>query len=161
MSQEEFVVFLGTVFEGTPEIARLAWLLRPFKDLQDLHQKMMQIVNSLSEGEKLTLIKAHPDLGSKAKMAFASVQEQAGVGLDKLTPLEYESFHSLNQAYREKFSFPFIIAVKYHTKTTILKSFKIRLENSLEEEKRQAIAEIGKIAQVRLSNLALDFNLVN
>ena len=113
----------------------------------------------MSNEAQLALIKAHPDLGSKVKMAEASILEQAEVGLDKLTPLEYQSFHSLNESYKEKFGFPFIIAVKYHTKTTILESFKTRLLNSLKEEKRQAKDEIGKITHLRLSNLPLNFNL--
>ena len=69
----------------------------------------------MNNKEQLALIKAHPDLGSKAKMAETSVQEQAGVGLDRLSEAEYQRFQSLNQAYKDKFDFPFIVAVKYHT----------------------------------------------
>jgi 2-oxo-4-hydroxy-4-carboxy-5-ureidoimidazoline decarboxylase len=156
MSQEAFVAALGTVFEDTPEIARQAWSDRPFQDVADLHQKMVQVVNTMSSDEQLALIKAHPDLGSRAKMAEASVQEQAGVGLDRLSPDEYQRFQSLNQAYQTKFGFPFIIAVKNHTKTSILNAFEQRLQNSTEAEKHQALSEIAQIARFRLEGLVLN-----
>ncbi len=116
----------------------------------DLHQKMVDVVNAMSQEEQLALIRAHPDLGSKAKMADASVQEQAGVGLDRLSPSEFERFQTLNQTYKETFGFPFIIAVKNHTKTSILDAFEQRLHYSAEAEIQQAITEISQIAQFRL-----------
>ncbi|MFN5765028.1 MAG: 2-oxo-4-hydroxy-4-carboxy-5-ureidoimidazoline decarboxylase, partial [Pseudanabaena sp.] len=99
---------------------------------------------------QLKLICAHPDLGSKFKMAEASVQEQSTVGLDQLSATEYDRFQYLNQAYKDKFAFPFIIAVRNHTKDSILKAFEQRLLNNLEVEKKQAIAEIIEIARWRL-----------
>ena len=152
-SQEEFVEVLGTLFEHTPEIARKAWNYRPFADAATLHQKMVEVVSKMSIDEQLALIRAHPDLGSKALMAQASVQEQAGLGLNKLTAQEYDDFQSLNQAYRDKFGFPLIIAVKNQTKASILDAFKSRLPNNLETEIEQAIAQINKIAWFRLLNL--------
>lgn len=156
MNQEAFVAALGAVFEETPTIARQAWSDRPFRDVTDLHQKMVQVVNRMSAEEQLALIKAHPDLGSRAKMAEASVQEQAGVGLDRLSPEEYQRFQSLNQAYRTTFGFPFIIAVKNHTKASILNAFEQRLKNSMEIEKQQALSEIAQIAQFRLQSIVLN-----
>ncbi len=150
MGQDDFVAALGAVFEDTPTIAREAWTQRPFTDVTDLHQAMVDVVNVMTQAERLALICAHPDLGSKAKMADASVQEQASVGLDHLTPEEYERFHRLNQAYKEKFGFPFIIAVKKHTKTSILAAFDRRLQNPPDVEMTQALAEITQIAQFRL-----------
>ncbi len=155
MSQEEFVAALGAVFEETPAIAQQAWNARPFRDGADLHQKMVRVVNAMSEDEQLALIKAHPDLGSRARMAAASVQEQAGVGLDRLSPEEYQRFQSLNHAYQTKFGFPFIIAVKNHTKASILATFEQRLQNSTEAEKQQALAEISQIARFRLDGILL------
>jgi len=153
MSQEQFVVLLGAVFEDTPAIAQQAWQQRPFADVNDLHQKMVKVVQAMTAADQLALIQAHPDLGSKAKMAEASVQEQAGVGLDRLTPDEYDRFQTLNQAYKTKFGFPFIIAVKNHTKTTILEAFDRRLQNTIPAEKQQALTEIIAIAQFRLHAL--------
>jgi 2-oxo-4-hydroxy-4-carboxy-5-ureidoimidazoline decarboxylase len=153
MSQAEFVAALGAVFEDTPAIAQQVWHQHPFKDRIELHRCMVDTVKRASSAEQLALIRAHPDLGSKAKMAIASVQEQAGVGLDRLSPEEYDRFTALNLAYREKFGFPFIIAVKNHTTTSILETFVHRLENSDEIEIKQALSEIAQIAEYRLLDL--------
>jgi 2-oxo-4-hydroxy-4-carboxy-5-ureidoimidazoline decarboxylase len=157
MSQAEFVAALGAVFEDTPAIAQQVWHQRPFKDRIELYQCMVDAVKSASSAEKLELIRAHPDLGSKAKMAIASVQEQAGAGLDRLSPEEYDRFTALNRAYREKFGFPFIIAVKNHTKTSILEDFVHRLENSSTTEIDRALSEIAQIAEFRLLELVQPF----
>ena len=153
MSQEAFLQALGAVFEETPAIAQDTWNQRPFADVAELHQRMTNVVRAMSRDEQLTLIRMHPDLGSKAKMAAASVKEQAGVGLERLDPEEYERFQSLNQAYKDKFGFPFIVAVKNHTKDSILKAFEQRLENTVDVEVEQALSEICQIAQFRLLNL--------
>lgn len=153
LNQPAFIEALGAVFESTPAIAGRTWYYRPFADLTDLHQQMVGVVNAMSQEEKLALIRAHPDLGSRAKMAEASVKEQAGAGLDRLTPAEYERFQSLNQAYQEKFAFPFIIAVKNHTKDSILAAFDRRLQNPINTELQQALIEIAQIARFRLNDL--------
>jgi 2-oxo-4-hydroxy-4-carboxy-5-ureidoimidazoline decarboxylase len=114
---------------------------------------MIIAVNNLSEAAKLALICAHPDLGSKTKMAQDSTEEQSALGLDQLTPTEYEQFQNLNQEYKNKFNFPFIIAVKNHTKNSILQAFLQRLNNSFETEKQQALTEIQTIARFRLFDL--------
>lgn len=153
MSQEEFVNNLGEIYEHTPQIASQTWQKKPFTDIENLHKSMVQVLKQMSKEEQLSLIKAHPDLGSKAKMAEASVQEQAGVGLNQLSLDEYQRFQSLNQTYKQKFGFPFIIAVKNHNKNSILKAFEQRLENTIAQEKEQALKEINKIAWFRLKNL--------
>jgi len=150
MSQPEFTEAIGSIFEHTPEIAAKAWRSRPFTDVQNLHQMMAAIVLGMSDAEQLKLICAHPDLGSKFKMAEASIQEQSTIGLDQLSATEYDRFQNLNQAYKDKFTFPFIIAVRNHTKDSILAAFEQRLQNNLEVEKKQAIAEILEIARWRL-----------
>ncbi|MEG3882487.1 2-oxo-4-hydroxy-4-carboxy-5-ureidoimidazoline decarboxylase [Microcoleus sp. herbarium7] len=152
LSQEEFTEALGAIFEHTPDIARRTWDDRPFASTADLYVKMVTVVSAMTEAEKLALIQAHPDLGSKAKMAEASVSEQAGAGLDKLSVEEFDRFQYLNRSYREKFGFPFIAAVKKHTKTSILEAFKQRLNNSWETEMQQALAEICEIARFRLDS---------
>ena len=156
ISQEEFTQALGEIWEETPEIAERAWYSKPFEDVNSLHQAMVAAVDRMSEAEQLALIKAHPDLGSKAKMADASVQEQAGVGLDRLSEGEYARFKSLNQAYKDKFDFPFIIAVKNHTKESILQTFATRLKSDRKSEKQQALTEISEIARLRLEFIITD-----
>ena len=156
MSQAEFTTALGEIWESTPEIPHQAWHDKPFTDVEALYQAMVDIVHDMSDEEQLALINAHPDLGSKAKMAEASVQEQAGVGLDRLSASEYQRFQTLNQAYKNKFGFPFIVAVKYHTQESILEAFATRLENNQEEERQQALTEISKIAKLRLESILSD-----
>ena len=152
MSPKEFTAALGEIWEERPEIAKRAYQSRPFANLNALYESMVAVVQKMSDKEQLDLIKAHPDLGAKTKMAEASVEEQAGVGLDRLSKSEYRRFQNLNQAYKNKFGFPFIIAVKYHTKESILEAFESRLENSQEQEKQQALTEISKIARLRLES---------
>jgi 2-oxo-4-hydroxy-4-carboxy-5-ureidoimidazoline decarboxylase len=134
MDREAFVEALGAVFEETPKIALQTWKQRPFANVMELHQQMADVVNAMDLDEQIALIRAHPDLGSKARMAEDSVREQVGVGLDK-----------------EKFGFPFIIAVKNHTKETILEAFERRLENSADCELAQALVEVFEIARLRLN----------
>ncbi|MDJ0679762.1 MAG: 2-oxo-4-hydroxy-4-carboxy-5-ureidoimidazoline decarboxylase [Xenococcaceae cyanobacterium MO_167.B52] len=153
MTQEEFTEVLADIWEHTPEIAAKCWSNLPFTNIDTLYNSMVKVVEGMGEVKQLALIKAHPDLGSKAKMAEASVKEQAGVGLDRLNSEEYNRFLSLNNAYKNKFGFPFIIAVKNHTKESILESFEHRLENSQEQEKKTALLEISKIARLRLDQL--------
>ncbi len=150
MDRSQFVQALGEIFEHTPTVAAQAWYHRPFSSIEDLHQKMMAVVMGFDREQKLALARAHPDLGSKVKMAPASVQEQAGVGLDRLTPDEHARFQQLNQAYLAKFDFPFIIAVKNHTKQSVLAAFDRRLQNSADAELATAIEEISQIARFRL-----------
>ena len=150
LDETAFVEILGPIFEDTPAIACQAWTYRPFDNFMALYQQMTSIVNHLDLESKLSLIRAHPDLGTKAKMAEASVQEQAGVGLDRLSLEEFTRFETLNQAYRDKFGFPFIIAVKDQTKESILSAFETRLKNDISSEIEAAITEISRIAELRL-----------
>ncbi|WP_088890990.1 2-oxo-4-hydroxy-4-carboxy-5-ureidoimidazoline decarboxylase [Leptolyngbya ohadii] len=154
-SQEEFVTALGTIFEETPSIAAQTWYDRPFIDREDLCQKLIATMQQMAPGAQLALIRAHPDLGSRVKMAAASAQEQSGAGLDRLSPEEFDRFQTLNNAYKSKFGFPFIVAVRNHTKESILQEFDRRLQNPIGTEQHQALTEISKIAQLRLSDQVL------
>lgn len=152
MNQSAFIEALGAIFESSPWVAEQTWFKQPFSDMENLYQTMIDIVKNSSLEQQLILIRAHPDLGTKAKMAEASVQEQSGVGLDRLSVSEYEHFQSFNQTYKNKFGFPFIIAVKNHTKESILEAFENRLKNSLELEQTTALNEIYKISKFRLDD---------
>jgi 2-oxo-4-hydroxy-4-carboxy-5-ureidoimidazoline decarboxylase len=150
MDREMFVAALGWVFEHSPWVAERAWPRRPFAGVEALHQAMVeQVVGALLE-EQTALIRAHPDLGTRARMSSASSGEQAGAGLDNLTLEEYEQLHRLNSAYREKFSFPFIYAVKGSTRQDILSALERRLSNDPAAEHAMALAQIYRIAQNRL-----------
>src|SRR4051794_33776935 len=115
-----FVDAVGWVFEHSPWVAERACAARPFASVDRLHAAMCAIVAAASRDEQLALLRAHPDLGTRARMSDASIGEQAGAGLDRLTAAEFERLHRLNAAYREKFGFPFLYAVKGSTKHDIL-----------------------------------------
>jgi len=153
LDQDAFVVALGAVFEDTPAIAHHVWQDRPFRDVNHLHQVMVDRVKAMHPDHQLALIQAHPDLGSKTSMAEASVTEQAGAGLDRLSPQDYQRFHALNQAYKTKFGFPFIIAVKQQTQASILEAFEQRFTHTPDAERAQALREIFQIAYFRLLTL--------
>ena len=153
MSQSDFVNQFGAVFEETPEIAEEAWLAKPFSTRSELHKAMVAVVERLSFDEQLALIRAHPELGSRAKMADASVQEQASSGLDQLSPETYERLQALNTAYQEKFEFPFVMAVKGHDKDSILAALEARLNNERADEIGRSLHEITQIARLRLEDL--------
>lgn len=150
MGQSEFVDAFGAIFEHTPAIAAQSWTQRPFATVDDLYQAMVSVVEQFPRDQQLALVRAHPDLGSRAKMADASVQEQSGVGLDRLSGDEFARFQMLNQAYKEKFGFPFIVAVRNHTKESILAAFEERLTHTPDAELQCAVAEITQIARFRL-----------
>ncbi len=152
----EFVAALGAIFEGSPWVADGAFEARPFASLSELHEAMCGVVAEAGLGAQLGLIRAHPDLAGKAALAeltAASSAEQAGAGLGALSRAEYGRFHTLNDAYRARFGFPFVLAVKGHTKTSILAVFEARLTNSPEVERETALTEIYKIARFRLEAL--------
>jgi 2-oxo-4-hydroxy-4-carboxy-5-ureidoimidazoline decarboxylase len=120
----------------------------------DRHADLMAVVREASPEEQLALIRAHPELAGKAaidgSLTEASAAEQASAGLDRLTPAEYEHFHTLNAAYRERFGFPFIICVRRTDKSAILAAMERRLANDRETEIATALDEIGEIVRLRL-----------
>ena len=144
---------VGWVFEHSPWVAERAWRSRPFATLESLHAAMVDAVAEASPAEQLLLIRAHPDLGTRARMSAASEDEQAGAGLDRLTPNEFDRLHCFNTAYREKFGFPFIYAVRGAGKHDILAALETRLAAEPEAERAAALAQIYRIAQFRLESL--------
>jgi len=154
---DAFVNAVGFVFEDSPWIARAAWEHRPFADGDDLHATMIAILQDAPEERRVALIAAHPDLAGRVtrerRLTPASREEQASVGLDRLTPEETARFHTLNQMYSERFGFPFVICARENTKQTILAALQERCGNDRQTEIAGAIAEIAKIARLRLSDV--------
>jgi 2-oxo-4-hydroxy-4-carboxy-5-ureidoimidazoline decarboxylase len=148
-----FVETVGWVFERSPWVAERAWIRKPFASIDDLHRAMVAEVNAATPDEQLSLLRAHPDLGARAALTSASATEQAGVGLDQLTPEECERLRQLNSAYREKFGFPFLYAVKGSTKHDILKALNARLPASREREMAEALNQVARIVRFRLEEL--------
>jgi 2-oxo-4-hydroxy-4-carboxy-5-ureidoimidazoline decarboxylase len=153
LSREQFVASLGCVFEHSPWVAERAWEMRSFADLSQLHAAMKQVVNSAPRKEQLALLRAHPDLGTRARISAASSEEQSGAGLDNFNSDQYQLLHRLNTEYREKFGFPFLYAVKGSTKYDILRLLKRRLGKAAGEEFHEALEQVYRIALFRLQSL--------
>jgi OHCU decarboxylase len=157
MSLADFVGIIGPVFEHSPWIAESTCARRPFLDLKELYQALCDTVRAASEGQQLALIRAHPDLVGRAAAAGtltpASTSEQVSAGLDRLSAEEVAKFRRLNEAYRDKFQFPFVICARLNKKAAILEGFRVRLENSKETEMNAALEEIFKIAWLRLVDI--------
>ncbi|MFD6441463.1 factor-independent urate hydroxylase [Peribacillus sp. NPDC060186] len=151
-SEKEFTEILGDIFENSPWIAGKAAAKRPFSSLTTLHQSMVEVVNNLSKEEKLALIKKHPNLGDRVEMSIDSIKEQQGAGLKDLTADEYKDFLSLNQQYINKFSFPFILAVRGKDKNDIYRTMKTRIHHTEKTEFSTALSEIYQIALFRLQD---------
>jgi OHCU decarboxylase len=156
MDQKDFVSACGGSFESSSWIVERAWKSRPFASVGDLHEKMTNVVGQSSMEEKLSLLRAHPDLVGKlardGKLTRESSAEQAVAGLAKLSAEEIAAFERYNAQYREKFGFPFVICARQNRKEAILEAFPGRLGNSRETELATALAEVFKIAQLRLAD---------
>jgi 2-oxo-4-hydroxy-4-carboxy-5-ureidoimidazoline decarboxylase len=156
-NKDEFVAALANIFEYSPWIAERAAAGRPFTGLQQLFDAMRAAVDHAAPESRLALIKAHPDLADKTQRAAGltaeSDAEQNSLGLDRLSDAEYEAFERVNNAYRAKFDFPYIVSVRRHTKDSVLRDFARRLPNDLTTETQTSISEICRIAALRLDQL--------
>ena len=156
-SQSDFVAALGNVFEHSAWIAEGAASRRPFAGIGALFDAMKDMVEHASPERRLALIKAHPDLADKTQRAAGltaeSNAEQNSAGLDRLSDAEYDAFERVNNAYRSKFGFPYIVCVRRHTRDSILRDFERRLPNDAVTEVGASIAEIFRIAALRLDQL--------
>ena len=157
MSQADFVTTLADIFEHSPWIPERAWSARPFADVGQLHASMLAVLDAATPEEQLGLICAHPELAGKEAAAGtltdASTAEQRGAGLDQCSKEELQRLRDLNEAYREGFGFPFVIAVKGLSRYQIMDSVDARLKNDRATEFKACLREIGKIARFRLDAL--------
>jgi 2-oxo-4-hydroxy-4-carboxy-5-ureidoimidazoline decarboxylase len=152
-----FVDAVGWVFEHSPWVANRAWERRPFDTVDALHDAMTRVVSDAPRDEQLALLRAHPDLGARAKLSGASAGEQTGAGLDRLTPEEFTRLQELNDTYRQRFSFPFLFAVKSSTTQQIFaqqifEALETRLLRTFEEEFDEALRQVSRIARFRLDD---------
>ena len=158
-TESDFVAALANIFEYSPWVAEQAFAARPFAGVNALLAAMKAAVERAPEGLRLALIKSHPDLADKTRRAAGltaeSSAEQNSVGLDRLSDAEYEAFERVNNAYRAKFGFPYIVCVRRHTRDSILKDFERRLPNDVGTETRTSIEEICRIAALRLDQLVV------
>jgi 2-oxo-4-hydroxy-4-carboxy-5-ureidoimidazoline decarboxylase len=160
MSPRDFRRALGDVFEGSPWIAERALAARPFASRDGLHEAMVRVMREASREERLTLLRAHPDLAIRtaraSALSAASQSEQSGAGLDRLSDHDYQRFERLNARYREQFGFPFIIAVRRHDAGSILAAFERRLHHPVDAEIETAVAEVADITRLRLATLVTE-----
>ncbi len=160
MTRDRFVAAYGGIFEHSPWIAERAFALElgPAHDSgAGLHNALARMFRSASHTERLAVLNAHPDLAGKLaaarRLTADSTAEQASAALDALTDAERTTFQTLNAAYVAKHGFPFIIAVRDHTKAQILAAFETRLHNDTEREFTTACAQVERIAALRLKAL--------
>lgn len=155
VDKERFVDVLGGVYEESPWVAERTWSKRPFTSIDDLQQAMADTVRNASREEQLALLRAHPDLGGRTDMTDESQEEQASAGLDELHPDRYETFQRLNETYREKFGFPFIMAVKDESVDAIQRAMENRIDHSRSKEFQTALDEVNVIVDLRLEELTV------
>jgi 2-oxo-4-hydroxy-4-carboxy-5-ureidoimidazoline decarboxylase len=151
--RDSFVTALASVYEGSPWIAERAWLRRPFATLEDLHGAMTIEIDVARREEQLSLLRAHPDLGARMRMSPASTSEQSGAGLTRLAAADLTRLQQLNAAYREKFAFPFLFAVKGSSVGDVMTALERRLDGTVDMELIEAIRQVHKIGWFRLEDL--------
>ena len=152
-----FVAALGHLFEHSPWVAAETWPQRPFRDAAHLHAALCAAMRAAAPDRRLALIRAHPDLAGRLaqqkKLTADSTREQASAGLNQLTDAELAVFTRLNDTYKARFGFPFIICARLNAKAAILAAMQARLPNSPAAEHAAALAEIEKIAWLRLQDM--------
>lgn len=163
LSAEQFVDLLGGIFEHSPWVAEQTAGSRPFPDVDSLHKTMVNCIAVAEPDVQLALICAHPELAGKAairgELTPESSSEQQGAGLDQCSPEEYSTLTALNQAYREKFGFPFILAVRGHDRQSIIGEFQRRLALTPAQETAECLEQIYKIGRFRLDDLVRETKL--
>ncbi len=156
MAVSDFITRFGDVAEHSPWVAERAAGARPFADRDAVADAFAAALRDASREERLAVLRAHPDLAGRAAIAGDlsedSRKEQAGAGLDRLTPEEFERFTALNAAYKERFAIPFIFAVKGATAAMILAAFEERIANGREVEVENAIDNVCRIMRFRIED---------
>ena len=147
-----------SVFEHSPWVAERAWARAPFRSAAELHAEMMRAVGAASREEQLALIRAHPELAGKeaveGSLTVESSGEQGRLGFTRLTKAEFARMQQINRAYREKFGFPCIVALRLHdTRESVMQELERRTRNDPETEVKNALEQIGHITRGRLENL--------
>ncbi|MDN7180000.1 2-oxo-4-hydroxy-4-carboxy-5-ureidoimidazoline decarboxylase [Caballeronia sp. SEWSISQ10-4 2] len=157
LNVDAFVGALAGIFEHSRWVAEEAVSKRPFANIDALYETMTAAVNNASDTRQLALINAHPELAGKAavrgELTDESTREQSGAGLDLCTQEEFDRLQALNAAYREKFGFPFILAVRGFDRHGIIANFEARLHHGREIELRESLQQIYRIARFRLDDL--------
>ena len=156
LSQSEFVEIFGNIFEKASWIAEKLYNEKPFNNFEELRSKMLKIFINASKETQMKILNAHPDLADKTKISSLSADskiEQNNAGLDQCSEEEFNEFKYLNNKYKKKFGFTFILAVKGKDKSEILNEFKKRILDKVNNEFDEAVTQVVKIAKLRLNEL--------
>lgn len=157
LSAAIFVARFGHLFEHSPWVVEAAVTRRPFADVDAMLGAFRTVLDEADENRRLALLRAHPELAGKAAidrtLTAASTAEQASAGLDRLSADEFRLFHDLNDAYRARFGFPFVICVRLTNKAGILAAMRARLANDVGTELATALEEVMKIVRLRLAEI--------
>ena len=156
LSKSEFVKFFANIFENARWIAEELYNQKPFDNFEELFSKILNIFETATKEKQLKILNAHPDLANKTKISLLtpdSLKEQTSAGLDQCTEEEFNEFKHLNEQYKKKFGFPFILAIKGKTKIEILDNFRKRISSNPEIEFDEAIRQVKQIASIRLREL--------
>ena len=156
LSQIKFNEIFANIFEKTKWIAERLYNQKPFNSFEDLCSKMLEIFKTTSKENQLKIIRVHPDLADKTKISLLNIDsrtEQNSAGLNQCSEKEFREFKNLNNEYKKKFGFPFILAVEGKNKAEILNKFKKRILNSADDEFKESISQVCKIANLRLNKI--------
>ena len=153
LSKAEFISIFGNIFEKTEWIAEKCYESKPYNNLDELVSKMMKIFENIEKERHLEILNSHPDLAVEKKLTENSKNEQKNASLNLCNDEEFIEFKKLNEEYKKKFGFPFIIAVKGKNKEEILNSFRQRITNNINLEFEEAKKQVKKIASFRLSEI--------
>ena len=153
MNRQAFITAFGAVFEASPWAAETAWQSHPFRSAAHVTEALFNAVRNASRERQLALLQAHPELGARKPLAAFSAREQAGAGLQREQDGQVALLADLNRRYREKFGFPFILAVKGLNPDKIIERFGARLENAPEHEFNECLDQVFRIAAYRLEDL--------
>ena len=153
LSKSEFISIFGNIFEKTEWIAERCYESKPYNNHNQLFSKIIEIFENTEKEKHLEILNSHPDLAIEKKLTEDSENEQKNANLNQCTEQEFREFKNLNEKYKKKFGFPFIIAVKGKNKLEILNSFRQRITNNINLEFEEAKKQVKKIASFRLSEI--------
>ena len=153
LSKSDFISIFGNVFEKTEWIAEKAYNSKPYKNFEELFLKMLKIFENSEKESHLEILNAHPDLAIEKKLTKDSRNEQENASLNECFEEEFKEFKKLNEEYKKKFRFPFIVAVKGKNRKEILNNFRQRITNNINLEFEEAKEQVKKIASFRLGEI--------
>ncbi len=153
LDKSVFLTIFGNVFEKTEWISEIVFKLKPFKSFDDLRLKMINLFDECDRKKIMKILNSHPELAVEKKLTKDSKIEQSNASLNECTVEEFQEFKKLNMQYKNKFKFPFIIAVSDKSRIEILEIFKNRINNSIEHEFIEAQNQVKKIAITRFNNI--------